>query len=512
MRWNRRTAELGLVIAMLVLGLRLISGAPAATELPIEDAEMVSRAETLDVEQQRYLTYLYARINKPAVARAIGAMVLKNNPSDRQTLLVLASLAAEQQWGEETVRIAEAFLSYYPGDDQGRYFLGAGYYLQGKYSESERELADMKRELYPKVKFPYETDLASASAGAGQWYRAMLSYQELLRHHQLGDELRSEVRREIDRIYREHGPQVYASHDTIRLDGGSVERSAVSHSMHLTERQWWTIDLKEDRVKIKQLQGLRLRDTRRADYSTNIRTLWGARSSSLVGAGYSEEGLTTKAEIKHDIAPQRSLRLSWLGNQTTTDSLLLESLDGRQDKIELAASWLIEADLSLSVRGSMRDVRAKGRTLGDGYGVELSLDQVLRRNGAQWIVGYRGSYASFETSSRDRGLLDGVVSDRLTPRERDEVLRNLVAPEINRHGMGFVTTDNLTRAWSYRIEVGADYDFVLDNLSYNYAMQWVFHPRKSIEIAARGGYFSSASSSNAGSSAYLLDLSFQLYY
>lgn len=506
---NIRMVAMAMLVALVVPA--MVGGASKVL-LPIEDAEMVTRAEGLDIEQQRYLTYLYARINKPAVARAIGALVLEQNPSDRQTLLVLASLAVEQTEGEETVRLAEEFLEYYPDDDQGRYFLGAGYYLQGKYSESERELADMKRDLFPNVKYPYETDLASASAGAGQWYRAMLSYQELLRHHDLGDELRSEVRREIDRIYREHGPRISFSHETISLDGGSVDRSEATHAMHLTERHWWTVNLKEDHVKIEPRQGLRLRDTRRADYSGNIRTLWGSRSSSVLGAGYSDEGLTTEMAIKHEIAPQRSVTLSWKGNRPATDSLLLESVDGREDRVELAFSWLIEADLSLSVRSALRDVRMAGHSLGDGYGVDLSLDQVLRRNGAQWLVGYRGSYASFETTTRNRSLLDEVVSNQLSPRERDGVLRNLVAPEINRHGFGIVTADDLTRAWGYRLELGADYDFVLDNLGYNYAMQWVFRPRKSIEIGARGGYYSSANSSNAGSSAYLLDLSFQMYY
>lgn len=508
-----RTAQwlIGSLFAAVLSSVNFTQAAPKQI-LPIEDVEMIERGKTLDIEQQRYLTYLYARINKPSVARAIGAQVLAQNSSDRQTLLVLASLAAEQQKGEETVRLAEEYLRYYPNDDQGRYFLGAGYYLQRKFGESERELADLKREQFSGIKYPYETDLASASAGAKQWYRAMLSYQELLRHHELGDELRAEVRREIDRIYREHGPQVYLTHTELRLDGGSVERSTLSHFMHLTERHAWTVDLKEDRVKIEPRQGLRLRDTRRADYASNIRSVWGSRSSSVVGAGHSDAGVTTVAEIRHDIAPSRGILLKWQGNQTATDSLLLESLDGRQNKIELSVSWLVEADLNAILRVSKREVLVDRKPLGKGSSIELSVDQVLRRNGAQWLIGYRGSYASFDTTSRDRRLVEDAVSTRLSPRERDGVLRNLVAPRINRHGIGLVTADDLTRAWSYRIEVGADYDFILDSLGYNFGMQWIFRPRKSIEIGARGGYFSNANSSNAGSSAYLLDLSFRMYY
>ncbi|GAB5560358.1 MAG: hypothetical protein SynsKO_20050 [Synoicihabitans sp.] len=481
-------------------------------ELPIEDERMIEIAMGLDIEQRRYLTYLYARINKPKVAVRIGNHVLRENPSDRQTMLVLASLAVEQQQGEEAVRLAKTFLGYYPDDHQGLYFLGAGYYLQRRFSESEQVLSETKRNQFRGESYPYETDLASASVGAGQWYRAMLSYQELLRNHDLGDELRSEVRRELDRIYREHGPQIALNHDSIRLESGNVHRMDFAHRMHLTERHWWTVTAANDRVKIRPRPGLIPRTTKRADYATILRSTWGSRSHSTLGLGHSPQGLTTEAIWHHNVAPSRSVSLAWNGNKTSTDSLLLESLDGRQDRIELTFSWLIEADLNMVLRAFSRDLRVGKTELGNGTGVELSIDQVLRRNGAHWLVGYRGSYASFSTTGRNFGVLGSALSQGLPPRERAAIFQNLVAPRINRHGVSLVTADELTRAWHYRIELGGDYDFERETFGYNASMQWIFRPRKSIELGVRGGYFSSADSSDAGSSAYLLDLSFLFYY
>lgn len=495
----------------LLLGMVAVGVAPEF-ELPIEDEQMIAQAATLDLETRRYLTYLYARINKPKVALRIGHALLEENPSDRQTLLVLASLAVEQQQGEEAVRLARTFLSFYPGDHQGRYFLGAGYYLQRRFAEAEGELSELKREQFRGLKYPYETDLASSSVGAKQWYRAMLSYQELLRNHQLNDELRSEVRRELDRIYREHGPQVTADHREVRLDRSSVQRYEFTHAMHLTERHWWTVEGKRDRVEIDPVQGLRLRETSRTDYATNLRSQIGPRNISTIGLGTTPQGMSSMAELRHEFAPARSMGIAWSGNQTSTDSILLESLDGRQDKVEFTVNWLVEADLNLVMRASSRDLRVARADLGHGAGVELTLDQTLRRNGAQWLLGYRGSYASFTTTSRDVTLVDPAMQPNVPVGVRRGVLANLVAPRINRHGVGLVTTDDLTRVWGYRVELGADYDFVLDDLGYNFGMQWVFRPRKSIELGARGGYFSSARSSNAGSSAYVLDLSFRMIY
>ena len=505
-----RDCRFVLGFCLLVLGGRL--GAVNDLELPIEDREMVEVASALEIEQQRYLTYLYARINKPRVARSIGRLVLDQNPSDRQTLLVLASLAVEQQNGGEVVELAETFLSYYPGDHQGRYFLGAGYYMLGRFSESERELADLKREQFRDQNYPYQTDLASASASSGQWYRSMLAYQELLRKHELGEDLRAEVRRVLDGIYREHGPRVDVGHDGILFDNGDVWRTNADHAMHLTERLWWTVGAKRDRVNIEAAPGLLKRMTAREEFATNIHRVWDARTDMTAGLGYSGQGTTADVAIRHELAPQRALQVGAAYNQRATDSLLVESLDGRQDKVELIASWLIEADLALNVRANTRALRINGREMGKGVGAEASLDYTLRRRGAQWMIGYRGSVASFSAAPYRPGLIDAILDPRLPPRERRLIQENLVAPQINRHGLSLLIADDLTRVWSYRLALGTDYDFVLDSLGFNAGLEWVFRPRKSIEIGAEAGYSSSADNSNAGSSAYLLNLSFRLYY
>ena len=498
----------------LVLWLLLPTWSSAATqlELPIEDQAMIERAKLLDIEQRRYLTYLYARINKPRVANAIGLQVLAEIPSDRQTLLVLASLAVEQKQAEAVVQLAEDYLDFYPGDHQGRYFLGAGYYMQGRFSESERVLGDLKQEQFQGQRYPYETDLASAAHGAGQWYRSMLSYQELLRNHDLGDQLRSEVRRILDGIYRTHGPRVNLNHDQVILERGRVQRSGFDHAMHVTERQWWTVEGQEDRVKIGAAPGLLRRETTRADFATNIHTVWDARTTSAAGVGHGSSGGTAELRVSHEIAPSRSITLGGLYNHRATDSLLIESLDGRQDRLEISASWLIEADLVLNIRAGTRSVRVAGKTLGRGTGVEFSLDQTLRRRGAQWVMGYRGSVGAFSPSQRPLGVADPALDPLLPPADRQFIERNLVAPRINRHGLSLLVADDLTHVWSYRFTLGADYDFELDNLGYNVGLGWIFRPRKSIEIGVEGGYSSSADASNAGSSAYLLDLSFLLLY
>ena len=515
MKWIR-PLRLGVWCALGVLGwgsgLRM-SAQNSSGALPIPDDAMIERAQGLDIEQRRYLVYLYARLNKPKVARAIGLQVLAGNPSDRQTLLVLASMAAEQKDGEETVHLAEDFLTYYPGDHQGRYFLGAGYYLQRRFAEAERVLGELKREQFNGKRYPYETDLAASAAGAGQWYRAMLSYQELLRNHALSDELRSEVREAIDRIYREHGPRIDARYEGIDLSNGAADRGIASHAMHLRDRQWWEVEIRQDRVTIEPAPGLLRRVTQRAEADTNVRTTWNRRWTTRVGIGGGEAGMKAEMRARYTFAPSRTAEGTVQFNQRANDSLLLESLDGRQHRAELAIAWLAEADLSVNVRAFARELALDGERLGRGVGAEMAVDHTLWRGEPQWVVGYRGAWSTFSREAdADPRLVGPVVDPALPLPVRRDILRNLIASRINRHGFGLFFTDNLADAWTYRFALGGDYDFVLDSFGYNVSFGAIFRPRKSVELGAEAGYNSSANASNAGSDAVLLNLSLRFYY
>ena len=92
------------------------------------------------------------------------------------------------------------------------------------------------------------------------------------------------------------------------------------------------------------------------------------------------------------------------------------------------------------------------------------------------------------------------------------LLAGLVSHRLNRHGLGLLVTDNLAHAWRYRFTTGADYDFVLSSAGWNTALALSFFPRKSLELTAEAGYSSSATSSNAGSAATLLNFFIRTYY
>ena len=482
---------------------------------PLPDTTVLDRAASLSTEELRYLIYLYARLNKPHLAEALADYILAGNPSDRQTLLVLASMAVEQKDAAATLRIARRFLAYYPGDHQGRYFLGAGHYLAKHYAEANAVLRDLKHEQFIARKYPYETDLAASAYGAGDWYRAMLAYQELLRHHALGDELRDEVRRVLDGLYREHLPRVEFSANETRLNRARVWRTVAGEASHLSDRHWLDLRYSGDAVSLDAAPALRSTHAPRSEAVATLTTVYDRRWWSDAWLGASGEGLLTGARAHYRFAKDREAALDASLNERATDSLTLEALDGRQHRVGVTVNWLIEADLALVARAGVRELRVGSQAFGRGTGVDFNLDQTITREGRgpRFIVGYRGSLATFTPdSSASPSLTSAIADPALGLPAQKALLANLVARRIDRHGFGLQLTDNLAETWRYRFTAGTDYDFELSTFGWNAALALSFFPRKSIELGTEGGYTTSATASNAGSSAITLNFFIRSYY
>lgn len=494
-----------------------VSATRAAEDAPraLSDIEILDRAATLPIDELRYLVYLYARLNQPHLAQALATKILATNPSDRQTLLALASLAVEQKDAAAVLRLAHRFLSFYPGDHQGRYFLGAGHYLAKHYAEANAVLRDLKHEQFLVLPFPYETDLAAAALAAGDWHRAMLAYQELLRHHALGDDLRTEVRRVLDGLYREHLPRVEASAASTRLDRARVWRYGFGHASHVSDRLWLDLRYSRDDVSLDAAPSVRPIYAPRSETIATVTAIHSLRWWSDAWLGASREGFLTGARFHYRFAKEREVSLDASFNERATDSLTLEALDGRQNRAGVSLNWLIEADLVFGARAGIRELRLGGRGLGRGASLDLNLDQTLTRegHGPRVAAGYRGSIAGFSLDAAAPPSLTAPLADAALGLAAEQVLlANLISRRLNRHGLGLQISDRLNSAWRYRIGAGTDYDFGLANIGWNTSLSLSFFPRKSIELSGEFGYSSSATSSNAGSAATLLNFSVRSYY
>lgn len=486
---------------LLAVALAMAAGCAVARGADVSAA----LAPGVPLEDRRYLLYLYARIGDLGVAEKLAEKILADNPSDKQTLLVMASLYVEKQEAEKALRNAKILRSYFPDDDQALYFLGASYYLAGQYQEANEILRELKLTHFEGRLYPYQTDLASSAYQAGDWFRSMQAYQELLREHNLSDELRQKARTVLERIYYEHLPQVELEEAGQLLDVGTIWRTALDYRMHVTDRH--RVFTRWDREDTKLDARPSLREFAGASHQAvaGLQSALDRRFESTIFAGASEEGAVGGASLTHHFGQQRYARLELLGNARALDGLLIEALDGRQHKVTLSGSYLLTQDWLAYWDVYGRAVTLDGTELGTGYGMNFNLEHIFMHEVPDFRVGYRAAWSRFSQSASDVSLVDRVASPLASFAEREALLSNVELREYHRHGVYGIWRDQLSGWLYYHAAAGADWNVERASLEYNALAGFSVYPRKSLEIRAEAGYFSSARTADQGSEVWQLN-------
>ncbi|MEY2878578.1 MAG: hypothetical protein RLZZ15_958, partial [Verrucomicrobiota bacterium] len=499
--------------------LRLALADPAGAKSAYAEArrrlDPPSPAPPPSSDDKRYLVYLLSRLDAPARAQTLAAELLAENPADRATLLVLLSLALDQQDASATRRLAQTFLDFYPGDQQGRYFLGAGYLLARRFDEAAAVFRNLKREQFAARPFPYESDLAAASSAAGDWAGAMNSYRELLAHPDRAAPVREQVRRALDGLEREHRPRLEAASATTRLAQARVRRTDASVAAHPTPRTWLALSCARDDVALDATPGLRPATSARAEAVATLTTVHNPRWTTEAALGASGAGALLGGRARYAFAPDRAVALELAAAARATDSLALELLDGREDRAALAIRWALPRDFVFAARAQRRAVSLAHESLGAGAALDLNLDRAFTRadRHPEFILGYRGTWAAFSPDAAARPDLVAPLADPgATPAARSALLATLISRRINRHGLGATLADQRGSVWRYRLSTGADFDFERAAPAWNAALALTFLPRKNIELTTELGHTSSAAASNAGSAATLLNFSLRAHY
>ena len=478
----------------------------------VNDERVLDWARDLGVEERRYLLYLYGRLNRSKVAERLAWDILGDEPADKNALLVLASMYVEQQNPEKALNMGRRLVGFYPEDDQALYFLGAAHWLAGQYQEANRIFRELKIEQFPRKKYPYTTDLASSALLAGDWYRAMLAYQELLRHHDLGDELRDEVRIVLDGIYRTYLPQLHSQYGINLLDFGRIDRLTSEYERQLTDSRRVHVSWTRDDLELDPIGAFRSSSNVRDQLAVRLRSVHSGRWRNEVGIGVYGDGITYGGRLIRYFTSQRELAFVFQGNERSTDSLLFELMDGRQHRVGFELDYQFEDEWFLSVDPSWRQSRLDGRSLGMGYLVSWTVEKVLFAQAPEVRVGYRGIRMQFWESIDDYSFVDPFLVAGATEADREEAAKNVVSPLIHRHGLFVTVTDNLADAWRYRVRLGGDYIDEQSAFGYGGEAELSFWPRKSIELRIGLGYSSNASTSDSSSGVLQLNFGFRYYF
>lgn len=468
--------------------------------------------ESMSLEDRRYLLYLYARVNQPRFAEALATKILADNPRDKQTLLVLASMYVERQDAKHALRLGRQLVDAYPEDHQSLYFLAAAYYLAGDYRLAAELFARIRDRFFPQQRYPYMSDLASSSFKSSDWSGAIRSYQELLDRHQVSEELRLQARKVLEGLYRSHLPRLRLDFDFQGLDSGESRRFETDYRQHVTDAVRLGASWGRGHVRVAERPSLLGRS-----YVTDegwLEAEWVA-SSRWQGAawlGGSEVGPLGGFRAARTLGDLRSLQVRFEGGRRSTDSLLMESLGGREHRVTLeldypwSRNWLARAQLY------GRQVLVGQEALGVSGGTLGYLERILLADSPEWRVGYRFNYMKFEAGESNPRLVDPAVVPGLDEGARAALVDQMVVPELNRHGIFMRLRNQLSGMLEYYVTAGADYAFERSSFEYQAEGGLSFYPRKSIEIRTAAGYSTSAGTADLNSRLWQFNIGLQYWF
>jgi len=480
--------------------------------------------ETLFQKQKRLL-YLFARLKRPRAARPLAARILRQAPSDKESLLVLCSMELERKNAAGVFRYARQFLRSYPDDSQGWYFVAAAESLLGHHARAQGILEKMREKFFQAKEFPYQVDLASSALLSGDWRTALAVYKELLAGRQIAPALREEARRILDGIYLEHLPRLSISSDYQHLfSAGEILRTDAAWESPLTNRVNLLANLHRDDLRQNPVGVSRAMSASRMEGTVGLDAQV-ARSWHLRGeAGGSSAGFLASAELRRKISATRAWYVGAGYNQRATDSLALEILDGRQSRAYAGFDWTLddESDWRVSATSFGRVATVGRSILGSGWGAEWQVERVLLRDPVSVRISYVGQYSRFNTTATDPAIVRPLFDPGSTPAQDALALEDqgilagtpetLIDPEISYQGLTISARRDILPQWT--IEATGIFGYYLDSsqTSYGGYLRNSWRPRKSIELQANAGYMSSGTQSNTGSQVFELSLALQILF
>jgi hypothetical protein len=202
-----------------------------------------------------------------------------------------------------------------------------------------------------------------------------------------------------------------------------------------------------------------------------------------VTGGVNGEGAMYGARVGQQAFQKLSWSLGYDGNARATDSLALQALDGREDRISASISGPVNDNLILSANAYYSWTTVGGDKLGEAYGFELGADYILQMETLarpELAVSYFGEYRKFQHAStvpsiaqqevRRAELVNREVAARtnnlISGDPTKDVLNTLADPETNRHGALFRIGKHFGDSWDTYAQGGVFYAFDDESLEF----------------------------------------------
>jgi hypothetical protein len=228
--------------------------------------------------------------------------------------------------------------------------------------------------------------------------------------------------------------------------------------------------------------------------------------------GGDESGAMAGGNFKRTFGEERFVRFEVSGNERAHDGLIMEALDGRQNRLSLYGNYMFSRRWITYIHGYGREVSIDRSHLGWGEGASWNIEHVLPHGHPEIRLGYQGSFGAWQLGRDDSSVMDRVAVPGLPISVRDQLLDGLILKEIHREGVYWQLRDQISGFFHYYGGSGMDYAFERGSLVYNANVGFRIYPRKSLEVRADGMYTSSAKTSDADSDEFLLTIAIKYWF
>lgn len=519
-RYRQQTMAPGVAYPNASIQINSNPYAPSAVPTPpptqefgaISQREGIALKESLPVDHQRYLTYLYARVGRADMAEHMARRVLAADPAHRDTLLAMTAMYIDKKQADQALAYATTMYRLYPADREAVYYYGMANFLTGNYAESTRILQQLRITQFENRPFPYNVDLAQAALRAGNWEQAIVAYRELLDDNPVNDDLRREVRSVLDQLYRRHLSLVEAKANGFLLDSGKFWQFQLTGRHQVTRRTQFFLHAEHDQIKIEQSPLLRRR-------WNDANEIWAGAEYELKPhmflagwAGGYNEGAQGGGRLRHRFGEKGDVALEGFASEKARDSLLLQSLDGRQNRLTLSASYYLTPRLLVFGQLAGRQLHIAGEEIGRAINASWNAEWFVQREGPIFRLGYRGLASSFGRRTESIGVLGPAVLPGVAPGTQRQLLEQFVLNRIHREGL---YADWLGRIYGpvfLHLRGGADYAFEQDSPEFYGRIGLQVYPRRSLELSTELGYISSVATADNASGQWEINIALRYWF
>jgi len=490
---------------------------PANFEIPtgLTAQDRLALAPGMPLNERRNLLQLYSKLGNVGMAESLARHMLAEAPDDRATYLALAPLYLEQRDTAKALATAQRFASVYPNDREALYFLGAAQYQAGQYEEAQRSFTAMKQDVpaAPQGRpFKHQADLASAAYQAGDWRTARAAYTELVAAPETKEELRAEAQRLLTQLQHEHDPQLSVGLEGAFIDGGGVLRTKAAWRQPLDTRYSATARYSREDVHVAARPALRERDTDSNDGTVTLDTRHNRNWSTAASIGGWGGGVQGGASVTRHLDGRGEVKLEGWMNERSLDSLLMESLDGRQHRGTLSATYLFHPKWLGHIAVTGRETLVSDSQLGASVQGNWNLEHIVLNDSRYLGVGYRGLLFHHDRRTGNVSLVAPSISATATPADQQAVLANLIVSRLHRQGGYLTWSHQLTPGFAWFAGAGADYAFDQSHMAFNGLGGLTWKPHDRLELRTELDYFTSARTSDQSSDLWQFSLALRAWF